>query len=46
LQHGEPIFSRKERCLAWIDTDRNHELVGKADRVAHHVEMAIGDRIK
>ena len=45
-QHGEPLVGGKQRRLAGIDADRQHQPVGQPHGVAHHVEMAVGDRIE
>ena len=32
--------------LIGVDTDRQHQLVGEADRAPHHIEVAKRDRIE
>jgi hypothetical protein len=45
LQHGEPLGG-KQRRLAGMHADRQHQPVGQPDGLAHHVDMAVGDRVE
>ena len=46
LQHRQALVGGKQRRLAGMNADREHEPVSQPHGVAHHVEMAIGDRVK
>ena len=37
---------RKQRGLAGMDADRQHQPVGEPRRLAHDIEMAVGDRVE
>ena len=46
VQHGRALFGGKQRGLARVHADRDHQPVRKADGMPHHVEMAVGDRVE
>ncbi len=46
LQHGEAFLRRKQRRLAGMNADREHQPVGEPDGTFHDVEMAIGDGVE
>ena len=46
LEHGEPLVGRKQRRLAGMNADREHQPVGKPHGFADDVEMAVGDGIE
>ena len=46
FSHGEPLVGRKQRRLAGMNADREHQPVGKPHGFADDVEMAVGDGIE
>src|SRR5579871_1363038 len=46
LQHCDALIGRKQRRLAGMHPDRNHQPAGEPRSVAHHVDMAVGHRIE
>src|SRR5262249_54989786 len=46
LQHREPLLDGKQRRLAGMGPDRKQQTVSEPRRLAHDVEMAVGDGIE
>ena len=45
-EHGEPFLGRKQRRLAGMDADGEHQAVGQPHGAPHHVKMAVGNGVE